>query len=243
MTVQLDPTVASTPVPDWPAIAERVADDLRPRAADLDRRASFRSTCSAPCGRRATRALVPVELGGGGVSHATMGELLRIVARAEPSTVVALAMHSHLVAAEVWRHHHGIDANAVLARVAGGALLVSTGASDWVASNGSATPVEGGFRIAARKAPASGCEAGDVLVTSVRWADVPDGPQVIHCAVPFSADGLRIERRGTRWACGPPARTRSCSTTCRAHRRRGARPPGSMCGIPFLEITLAPASP
>jgi hypothetical protein len=77
-------------------------------------------------------------------------------------------MHSHLVAAQVWRHHHGQDASGVFARVVDGAILVSTGASDWVGSNGTARKVEGGYRVSARKSPASGAEVGDLLVTSIR---------------------------------------------------------------------------
>jgi len=31
-------------------------------------------------------------------------------------------------------------------------------------------------------------------VTNIRWDDAPDGPKVLHCAVPFGAEGVRIER-------------------------------------------------
>jgi acyl-CoA dehydrogenase len=72
-------------------------------------------------------------------------------------------------------------------------MLVSTGASDWLSSNGTATRVDGGYRISARKGPASGCEIGDVIVTSIRWESSPDGPQVIHCSVPSTAPGVTIE--------------------------------------------------
>ncbi|WP_245721788.1 acyl-CoA dehydrogenase family protein [Nocardia crassostreae] len=47
--------------------------------------------------------------------------------------------------------------------------------------------------MSARKAPASGCEAGNVAVTSIRW-ESPDGPQVLHCAIPLSAPGVRIDK-------------------------------------------------
>ena len=33
-----------------------------------------------------------------------------------------------------------------------------------------------------------------MLISSARWEDGPDGPQVIHFAVPFSADGVTIDR-------------------------------------------------
>jgi alkylation response protein AidB-like acyl-CoA dehydrogenase len=138
--------------------------------------------------------LVPAEAGGGGASHAEMGRVLRELGRGDPATAVTLSMHSHLVAAQVWRHHHGQDAAPVFAKVVAGAVLISTGASDWVGSNGTAQQVEGGYRVTARKSPASGCEVGDILVTSIRWEEGSDGPQVLHCAVPFSAEGVRVEK-------------------------------------------------
>ena len=71
-----------------------------------------------------------------------------------------------------------------------------------------------------RKAPASGAPAGDILVTSIRWEDAPDGPQVIHAAVPFAADGVqhrgdvgRHRDAGHRLAHRRARRRRSCPTT------------------------------
>lgn len=137
--------------------------------------------------------LVPAELGGGGASHAEACAVLAELAHGCPATSLTLSMHSHLVAAQVWRHHHDLPAP-VLAKVADEQLcLISTGASDWLDSSGSAVPVDGGFRVTARKMPASGCRAGDVLVTSIRWDGAPGGPQVIHCSIPFRADGVSIE--------------------------------------------------
>jgi len=101
-----------------------------------------------------------------------------------------------LVAFQVWRHNHGQDASKIFGKVADeGAILVSTGASDWVGSNGTVEKVEGGYRVNARKTPASGCEVGQIAITSFRWDTAPDGPSVIHCAVPFASDGVSIDRR------------------------------------------------
>ena len=141
-----------------------------------------------------TSALVPEGLGGGGASHAEMGGILRGLGRFDPATAVTLSMHSHLVAAQVWRHHHGQDATAVFEKIVGGAFLISTGASDWVGSSGTAQRVDGGYRVSARKSPASGCEVGTILVTSIRWDDAPERPQVLHCSVPFAGAGVRIEQ-------------------------------------------------
>jgi alkylation response protein AidB-like acyl-CoA dehydrogenase len=179
----------------WEDRAEVVGQGLRPAAAASDRAGelsveAFETLRSAGL----TSAVVPAELGGGGASHAELGRILRVLGRSDPAVAVTLSMHSHLVATQVWRHHHGQDATAVLEKVAGGAVLVSTGASDWVGSNGSAQRVDGGYRVTARKSPASGCEVGDVLVTSIRWDDAPEGPQVVHCAVPFRAEGVSIDK-------------------------------------------------
>ena len=137
--------------------------------------------------------MVPTELGGGGARHRDVAAVLAVLAHGCPSTSLAFSMHQHLVAAQVWRHQRGLPAP-VLTRVAAEQLvLISTGASDWLGSNGRAERVDGGYRVSARKAPASGCPAGDVLDTSFRFDDGPDGPQVLHAAVPFSAPGLGIE--------------------------------------------------
>jgi len=175
---------------DRVALARLLGESLRSEVPERDRTGEI--SVAAFDRLRAdglSAALVPVEFGGGGATHQEMGEVLRELGRHDPSTAVAFAMHSHLVAAQVWRHKHGVDASAVFAKVAAGAILVSTGASDWVDSNGTAVRVDGGYLVSARKAPASGCEVGDVLVTSVRFED-----QVVHCAVPMTAPGVSIDK-------------------------------------------------
>lgn len=143
--------------------------------------------------RRFTSMLVPAELGGGGATHAEVAAVLAILAHGCPATSLTFSMHSHLVAAQVWRHHRGLPAPVLPKVAASDLVLVSTGASDWIDSNGRATKVDGGWRVSARKSPSSGAPAGDVVVTSARWDDGPDGPQVVHLSVPFSAEGVRIE--------------------------------------------------
>ncbi len=195
MTMTASPTVTKTGT-DWARVAREIGNALGPSAPERDR--SGETSLEAFESLRlvgATSALVPLEFGGGGASHAEVGRLLRELGRRDPSTAVAFSMHCHLVAAQVWRHHHGVDVSALFRRVVDDrAVLISTGASDWVASSGSARRVEGGYRVSARKSPASGCEAGHLLVTSIRWDEAPDGPKVLHCAVPFGAEGVRIER-------------------------------------------------
>ena len=137
--------------------------------------------------------LVPDDLGGGGATHAEACAVLAELAHGCPATSLAFSMHCHLVAAQVWRYHRNLPAP-LLPRVAANELvLISTGASDWLDSSGVATRVERGFTVTARKAPASGCPAGDILVTSARWPDAAEGPQVVHCSIPFDAPGVSID--------------------------------------------------
>ncbi|CAN5198288.1 acyl-CoA dehydrogenase family protein [soil metagenome] len=178
----------------WITTARSLVGPLGTHAADHDRDGTFVAegiTLLRDGGCMAM--LVPTERGGGGATHAEACALLAEIAHGCPATSLTFSMHAHLVAAQVWRNKRGLPAP-VLDKVAANQLaLVSTGASDWLESNGSAREVEGGFRISARKSPASGAPSGDVVVTSVRWDDAPDGPQVIHCSVPFTAEGVSIE--------------------------------------------------
>jgi alkylation response protein AidB-like acyl-CoA dehydrogenase len=137
-------------------------------------------------------AQIPTEIGGGGVSHAEMCEFIRGLAHHCPSTALTLAMHQHLVATAIANDRAGRPGRALLDKVAGGELiLISTGANDWLDSNGSAEAVEGGYRITAFKPFASGSPKGDVLVTSAAY-DGPNGPEVLHFPVPLKSEGVTI---------------------------------------------------
>jgi acyl-CoA dehydrogenase len=178
----------------WLATARELVPVLAAQADEADRSGAFVHDAFALLRQhKLTSMLVPEELGGGGATHAEMCAVLSALAHGCPATSLALSMHTHLVAAQVWRHHRGLPAP-VLSRVAAeDIVLISTGASDWLESNGTTTKVDGGYRVTARKMPASACPTGDVLVTSFRWDDAPDGPVVLHAAVPFSASGVSID--------------------------------------------------
>lgn len=144
--------------------------------------------------RKVFSAAVPRELGGRGVSHRQMCRALRTLGRSSSSTALSLSMHQHLVAAQVWNYRHGKPGQKLLERVAAEELvLVSTGAGDWLASNGKMEKVDGGFRVTAKKVFASGSPAGALLMTSAPYEDPAAGWQVFHFAVPLSAKGVRIE--------------------------------------------------
>ena len=169
-----------------PGIAERAAaaDRLGQLPAENYRALKAQKLLSAG---------VPEDLGGGGATHAELCELLRTLAHYCPSTSLALSMHTHLVSAAVWRHLHGQPAAPLLQKVAQGELvLVSTGAGDWLDSNGSALKVDGGYRVSGQKRFASGCPEGDLVLTSAPYDDPTEGALVLHFPVPLKSEGVRI---------------------------------------------------
>ena len=137
-------------------------------------------------------ALVPSELGGGGKQHSEMCDFVRGLARYCGSTALALSMHQHLVSAAVFNYRNGKPGQKLLEKVAGGAILISTGANDWLGSNGEVQRVEGGYRVTARKPFASGSPAGNILVTSAPYEDPEEGWQVLHFPAPLAAEGVSL---------------------------------------------------
>ena len=141
--------------------------------------------------RKVFSAMVPAALGGGGASHSEMCAFIRALAPYCASTALALSMHSHVTAAAVFNYLHDRPGWKVLEKVASGdVVLISTGANDWLESNGTVERVEGGYKVTAKKPFASGSPAGDVLVTSAPYEDPKEGWQVLHFPVPLSADGV-----------------------------------------------------
>lgn len=137
---------------------------------------------------------VPETLGGGDAGFDETCRALRELGRHCPSTALALSMHTHLIAANVWKFVNGKPgADGMLKKVAAKELvLVSTGATDWIDSNGSARRVAGGYRVSGRKVFASGCPAADLLVTSIAFADGAGGPSVLHFPLPLASEGVDI---------------------------------------------------
>jgi len=169
-----------------PRFAERVAERDQENAFVADHYELLKQ-------HKVFSALVPAELGGGGVRHSAMCAFLRQLAHHCPSTALALSMHQHLVAAAAYHHRNGRPGKALLERVvADETVLISTGANDWMESNGIAERADGGFRVNARKPFGSGSPKGGMLVTSAPFNDPKEGWQVLHFAVPFTAPGLSL---------------------------------------------------
>ncbi|MDX2236716.1 MAG: acyl-CoA dehydrogenase family protein [Hyphomonadaceae bacterium] len=184
------------PMTDWTARAQALGADFAARAAALDAADAYVGDNLAALKRAGFFAMhVPAELGGGGASYAETCAAIRVLSAECGATGLAFAMHTHIVALAAWRWRHAsAPTDGLLRRVAGeGLALVSSGGSDWLMSAGVARKVEGGFRITARKAFASGCLSGDLLSTSAVYDDPEAGPTVLHFMAPLKGEGVAIE--------------------------------------------------
>jgi alkylation response protein AidB-like acyl-CoA dehydrogenase len=182
--------------PDWTGIARDVGDNFAARAAKHDQDGEFVAMNYADLrNSRLFSAGIPVELGGGGASHADVCAIVRELGRHCGSTGLSYAMHSHPVCVNVFKHDRGdAKATSALRKIAAKELVIAgTGANDWLASNGEAIEVDGGYRINAHKRFVSGGPGADLFVTSAVH-DGDDGPEVLHFAIPMSSRGVEIQR-------------------------------------------------
>jgi len=173
-------------------IAAEIGPAFAARSAQLEASDTFvHENYDVLKSHRIFSAQVPTDLGGAGASHRDMCAFVRTLAHSCPSTALALSMHQHLVSAARKNHQDGKPGKALLDKVGAGELvLISTGANDWLDSNGAATRVDGGYRINAVKPFASGSPVGDVAVTSCAFDCPDDGPSVLHFPVPLKTDGV-----------------------------------------------------
>lgn len=181
-------------VTTWRDDLQRLGPQLEAAGAACDREGAFVADSLQALHDRGFFALaVPAELGGGGLEADALCAMLRALGSHCGSTALALAMHTHLVAVAAWRwRHQKAPTEGLLKKVAEGARLVSSGASDWLPGGGVAEKVEGGFRITARKPFASGSPAGDLLSTSAVYDDPETGPTVLHFALPIKGEGVSL---------------------------------------------------
>ena len=181
---------------DWTKKAEEIAAAIAEHAARHDADDSFVAEGFAALEEAGFfTALVPSDFGGGGATIGEICDALRIIGAACSSTALAAAMHSHIVAVAAWRwKNQGAPTDGLLKRVVAEKLkLVSSGGSDWLKSAGKMEKVDGGYRLTARKAFASGSTVGNLLNTSAVYDDPVDGPTVLHFAAPLKGDGVTIE--------------------------------------------------
>jgi acyl-CoA dehydrogenase len=180
---------------DWTKKAEEIAGKIAEHAAKHDADDSFVTEGFAALEEAGFfTALVPEEFGGGGATIREIAEALRIIGAACGSTALAASMHSHIIAVAAWRFkNQGAPTDALLKRVVAEKLkLVSSGGSDWLSSAGTMERVEGGYRLTARKAFASGSTVGSLLNTSAVYDDPEAGPTVLHFGAPLKGERVSI---------------------------------------------------
>jgi acyl-CoA dehydrogenase len=180
---------------DWVALMGRLGPDFAQRAEEHDEHDTFVAENYAKLKEAgAFAAGIPIELGGGGATHAELCGMIRELAHHCGSTALAFSMHTHLVATLAWMWRAGNKApETMLRRVAAEKLvLVSTGGSDWLSGSAKLEKVEGGYRVTGRKIFGSGAPAGDLLMTTGVSHDPQDGPTVIHFPLSLKAEGVKV---------------------------------------------------
>lgn len=183
------------PRPDWRARMAALAPTFAARATQLDETDDFAAENYRELKASGLfAAAVPRELGGEGLETEELCDLLRTFARACSSTALAFSMHTHQVSVNAWRwRHQKAPVAPLLEKVArDGMVLMTTGGADWLHSSGEAIPAEGGYRVSARKAFASGAPAGDLLLTSAVVRDGRTPAEIIHFAIPATSGGISI---------------------------------------------------
>lgn len=137
---------------------------------------------------------VPRELGGGGATIREVAAVQRDLAHSCGSTALASSMHQHVTCFTAWRYRRGMPgAEATLRRIVDeGIVLVSTGGADFTHPRGTATKVEGGYRVSGRKVFCSQSSRGAVMSTMFAYDDPEQGRRVLNMAVPVASEGVTV---------------------------------------------------
>ena len=188
-----DPDTRTGSASDWLRLMHELGPGFAARANVHDTNDSFVAQNFAELRARGVFAAgVPKSLGGGEATYPELCEMLRTLAYYCSSSALALSMHTHVIAAAAWRwRRNPKSTEPLLRRVAAENLVVITsGGSDWLTASGTAEPVEGGWKINARKVFASGMPAGDLLMTQAIYDDPEAGPIVLHFTIPLPDPGV-----------------------------------------------------
>jgi len=179
---------------DWRAILAEIGPRIAKEGARCDASGDYVGTNIALLRDNGFFGLaVPVEFGGGGLSRSELAAMLRQLARYCGSTGLAFSMHTHPAAAQVWRwRNQKAPVEPLLKRIAGERIqLLTSGGSDWLAGSGTATKVDGGYRITGQKIFASGAPSADLFMTTA-VEQTPEGPTVLQFGLPVKSEGVTI---------------------------------------------------
>lgn len=178
----------------WIELSHQLGETFEKRAQKNDEDGSFVFANYEDLKKhRFFSAAIPKEFGGGGISHSEMCNIIRTLAHYCSSTALAFSMHQHLIAAANWKFKNQNTGQSMLENVAKNQLvLISTGARDWLGSNGELKKTKGGYLFSAKKYFASQSPAGDVVVTSGQYFNPENKWEVLHFSAPMSADGISV---------------------------------------------------
>jgi alkylation response protein AidB-like acyl-CoA dehydrogenase len=198
-------TLLDTAPDTAPSARSLTDDDIVARAAEMgrvaaehdaahDRDATFVTEAyDAMHAAGYLRLAVPTDLGGAG---ATMRQLVLAqheLGRHSGAAALSSTMHHYLTLVQCWRRRRGAaDADGVLAKVAEGLVMATSGGSDWVAPTTVATEVEGGYLFSGRKVFCSQAPVAGVVSTCAVLGEPGPAATVLHAGVPLSAPGVTI---------------------------------------------------
>ena len=184
----IDPTVDK----NWREIAADLGAQLSANASEDDANSQFvTENYNLLRENQLFKIAIPKELGGGGASFEEVCDVICEIGRHCGSTALSYSMHTHPVAANVFKHFHGDEkASATLRKIADNDLVIAgTGANDWLGSSGEMIKVDDGYQVTAHKHFVSGSPGAQVFVTSANYAG-ENGKEVLHFAIPFNSEGI-----------------------------------------------------
>ncbi|MCK0146533.1 acyl-CoA dehydrogenase family protein [Arenibacter sp. F26102] len=186
--------VAETPSKHWLNLIDQLGDQLAANGSAHDKADTFVADNYQLLKKHGyLTAMIPKELGGAGVSFTDMCAILVKIAQYCSSTALALSMHQHLLAVNIWKYKQEGTSEEFLKEVVDkNMVLVSTGARDWLDSNGTMRRTDNGYLVSAKKQFASQSAIGDLLVTSIPYNDPEEGWQVLHFTVSMKTDGIQL---------------------------------------------------
>ncbi|MCF7569057.1 acyl-CoA/acyl-ACP dehydrogenase [Sabulilitoribacter arenilitoris] len=179
---------------EWISLTEKISQGFAEKAKQHDESGTFvHENYNVLKEHKFFSAMIPKELGGEGLSHTAMCECVKIVGESCGSTALALSMHQHLIAASVWKYFKDGSNETLLRNVSNHELiLISTGARDWLGSNGELKKTNGGYLFSAKKHFASQSAIGDMVITSSIYEDTNNQKSVLHFGVPTNSVGVSL---------------------------------------------------